>query len=138
MPPFDADTAPLSQPAAPGSKVPEAEYNFLRGLGATEFYPRKWEYRSPLHTLRDIVRPGYFSGDTRANLRVGDEIHYTACGGHKLPSEWERGILVVEEQPNTAELPLIVAIVTRHRKATPVRHDGAMDEDERPKGKRAA
>ena len=30
-------------------------------------------------------------------------------GGEKLPSEWQRGICVVEENPNTRELPVILA-----------------------------
>lgn len=108
----------------PGSKVPSADEFRIRSLGADEFYPRKWEYTHPEHTTRDIIRPGYFSDETRARLNVGDEIHYTAQAKSRVPSEWERGILVVEEKPNTKEKPLIVAIIHRYSKATPVRHDG--------------
>ena len=75
-----------------------------------------------------MIRPGYFAGDTRTHLHAGDEIHITACGGSKVPSEWQRAILVVEENPNTRQLPLIVAILHRYRAPTPVRHDAEPDE----------
>lgn len=122
-----AQARQLADAPPPGSKTPAADDHRLRDLGATEAFPRKWEYLHPAHRLRDLVRPGYFGGEARARLRPGDEIHYTAGAGRPSPSEWERGILIVEENPSTRERPLIVAILHRHGKATPVRHDGEAD-----------
>ncbi len=53
--------------------------------------------------------------------RVGDTIVYSLCGGSKLPSEWQRGIVVVEERPNSKQLPVILAGVVEYPKATPWR-----------------
>jgi hypothetical protein len=101
--------------------VPSSDVQRLRSLGATEFFPRKWEYEHPAHTLEDFQRPGYFAGDARSQLMVGDEIHYTLKGGSKLPSEWQRGIAAVEEKPSTRELPVVLAGIHRFAKATPWR-----------------
>jgi hypothetical protein len=105
----------------PGDTVPSAYFEGLRELGATEFYPRAWEYRHAEHTLKDLMRPGYFSDEARARLRVGDEIHYFMQGGKQLPSEWERGICVVEVNPNSKELPLILAGYIQYGSPTPWR-----------------
>ncbi len=112
----------------PGAKVPEADDNGLRELGATEFYPRHWEYRHPKHTFDDLRRPGYFMDEARARLQVGDEIHYCMQGGNKLPSEWHRGVCVVEEKPNTKQRPLILAGYVRYSKPTPWRVGALEDE----------
>ncbi len=71
-------------------------------MGASEFYPRFWQYLHEKHSL-------------------GDTIVYTLCGGSKLPSEWQRGIAVVEEIPNSKELPVILAGIVEYPKATPWR-----------------
>ena len=47
----------------PGQKVPQASVEHLRPLGATEFYPRHWQYLHEKHTLDDFRRPGYFGAD---------------------------------------------------------------------------
>lgn len=120
---YDPNRMSLPDAVTP-PKPAEASVDHLRQLGANEFYPRSWEYRHPGQTLRDLIRPGFFVGETRAHLSVGDEIHYTVGAGKRLPSEWMRGILVVEEKPNTQELPVIVAILHRYPAPTPVRHDG--------------
>lgn len=112
----------------PGDKVPAADGDHLCELGATEYFPRKWQYLHPKHTLRDVLRPGYFAGDERARLNVGDEIFYTMCGGSKLPSEWARGIIVVETKSTIREAPLGIAIIHRYPKPTPVAHDGEASE----------
>ena len=52
---------------------------------------------------------------------MGDEIHYVMQAGKRLPSEWQRGIAVVEEIPNGKELPLILAGIVEYPKATPWR-----------------
>ncbi len=107
----------------PGSKVPQASIEHLRPLGASEFYPRFWQYLYEKHSLDDFRKPGYFSDEAREHLRVGDTIVYTLCGGSKLPSEWQRGIAVVEEIPNGKELPVILAGIVEYPKATPWRGD---------------
>jgi hypothetical protein len=71
--------------------------------------------------LDDFCKPGYFSGEAREHLRVGDTIVYTLYGGSKLPSGWQRGIAVVEEIPNSKELPVILASMVEYPKATPWR-----------------
>jgi hypothetical protein len=40
-------------------------------------------------------------------------------GGKKLPSEWVRGICLVEEKPNTKEKPLILAGYHQYNQPTP-------------------
>ncbi len=122
MPNFIAKTrAELNQtePLIPGLKTPSADFNGLRPHGATEFYPRIWQYRHKKHTLEDLMRPGYFVAETRDHLRPGDEIHYCMEGLAKSPSEWQRGICVVEDNPNTKESPLILAGYVRYGQPTP-------------------
>jgi len=104
--------------AQPGSKVPQASFEHLRPLGATEFYPRYWQYLHEQHTLEDFRRPGYFAGDTRDHLRVGDTITYTLQGGEKLPSRWQRGVAIVEDVPNSRELPVILAGLVQYEQST--------------------
>jgi hypothetical protein len=100
----------------PGDKVPQASDEHLRPLGANEFYPRFWQYLHDEHTFSDFSKPGYFADEAREHLRVGDTIVYTLCGGSKLPSDWERGIAVVQEVPNSKELPVILAGVVEYPK----------------------
>jgi len=123
MPSFKAQTRDEMEGKTtpkPGQSVACAEFEGLRELGATEFYPRMWQYRNKKHTLDDLTRPNYFgAGDTRDNLRVGDEITFCLELGKKLPSEWTRGIVVVEELPNTRQLPLIVAAIVLYPAAKP-------------------
>ncbi len=102
-------------------KGPHADQDGLRELGQTEFFPRRHEYRDAQHTLKDLMRPGYFTGEVRNRLNVGDEIHYVMQAGKRLPSEWQRGIAVVEEIPNSKELPVILAGLVEYPKATPWR-----------------
>ena len=45
-------------------------------------------------------------------------MHFFMHGGKKSPSEWERGICVVEDNPNTPELPLIMAGIVLYPKPT--------------------
>ncbi len=71
--------------------------------------------------LGDGIKPGYFSDEAREHLRVDDTITYVLYGGSKLPSEWQRGIAVVEEIPNSKELPVILAGIVEYPKATPWR-----------------
>lgn len=104
----------------PGHKVPQADQDGLRELGQTEFFPRRHEYRHAQHTLKDLMKPGYFDDEVRARLQVGDEIHYCMQGGKQLPSEWVRGVCIVEEKPNSQELPLILAGLVEYPKATPL------------------
>src|SRR4051812_37118383 len=96
---FVAKEREVTTPGKPGDTVPHGDQEGLRELGATEFFPRHWEYRHPKHTFDDLRRPGYFSGDARSRLKVGDELHYCMQGGSKSPSDWQRGICVVEENP---------------------------------------
>ena len=93
----------------PGEALPCADEESLRDLGATENWPRTCEYSHPSHSLADLMRPGYFQGEVRNRMHVGDTIHYTMYGGSKLPSEWQRGICVVEDVPSAREHPLILA-----------------------------
>lgn len=106
---------------APGEEVPSADDDGLRELGATESYPRHHEYRHAQHTVEDLMRPGYFGGELRSRLRVGDEIHFCMQGGEKLPSQWRRGICVVEEVPNDRDLPVILAGYCEYDQPTPWR-----------------
>ena len=69
--------------------------------------------------LGDGIKPGYFSDEAREHLRVSDTIVYTLCGGSKLPSEWQRGIAVVEEIPNSKEIPVVLAGLVEYPKTTP-------------------
>lgn len=122
--------------ASPGeNKVPVADPDSLRELGATEFWPRRWEYMHRRHTLTDIMNPGYFTGESRERLHVGDEIWFTLCGNSKLPSEWQRGIAVVEEVPNEARLPVILAGFHRFGRPTPWRVAVTAEEDPIPETK---
>ena len=123
MPNFTAKTKeelyPEEAPPKPGTSIPSGDFDGLRELGATEFFPRTWQYRHIKHTLKDLQRPGYFDGETRDRLRVGDEIHYCMQGEKKLPSLWERGIAVVETNPNSNLLPLILAGFVRYSQPIP-------------------
>jgi hypothetical protein len=105
----------------PGTKAPEADREGLRSLGADEFYPRKWQYIHPTHTLDDFMRLGYFANHSiRSTLKLGDEIHYTLCGGHsKDPEKWQRGICVVMEIPNNRTDPLILGGLHKYSHPTP-------------------
>ena len=105
----------------PGDIIPCADYNGLRELGASEFYPRSWEYRDKDNGLDDFMRPGFFTDETRDHLRAGDEIYYVLQGGKSLPSEWVRGICVVEEIPNSRDRPVILAGLVQLPAATPWR-----------------
>ena len=100
MPNFEAKTREeMNGVPKPGDDVPTADQNGLRDLGANEFYPRKWQYQHEQHTLADLQRPGYFQGEARAHLRVGDEIHFTLQGKMKLPSQWVCGVLYCRGKP---------------------------------------
>ena len=135
---FTATEREITQPGNPGDQIPMGDFHFLRVMEPSEFYPRAWRYHHMKHTMRDMIRPGYFDEvEMKEHLRVGDEIHMTACGGNKLPSEFERAILIVEERPNVRERPVIVAILHRWKKATPVRHDGEAVVDDKPTPKAA-
>ncbi len=90
-------------------------------MRASDFYPRFWQYLHEKHTFDDFRKLGNFSDEAREHLRVGDTIVYTLCGGSKLPSEWPRGIAVVEEIPNSKELPVILAGLVEYPKTTPWR-----------------
>jgi hypothetical protein len=109
----------LSVDIAPGTKVPAADHGALRPLGANKFYPRVWQYRHRQHLLTDFMRPGYFTGEARAMLRPGDEIYYCLECGSKTPSEWTRGMCVVEEVPSSRELPLTTPRRTPRRRPDP-------------------
>jgi len=115
------DLYPIEAPLQPGEEVPVADPEGLRELGATEFFPRSHEYRHKHHALADLMRPGYFSGEARERLREGDEIYYVLRGGEKIPSQWVRGICVVEEIPSSRELPVILAGIVQLPQATPWR-----------------
>ena len=73
------------EPAKPGESLPSADGEGLAELGATHTWPRVCEYRHPKHTLANLMRPGYFEGETRSRMHIGDEIHFTMYGGHKSP-----------------------------------------------------
>ena len=109
------------EPTKPGESLPTADEESLRELGATENSPRTCEYWHPKHCVKDLIVPGYFAGELRTRMHVGDTIHYTLYGGKKLPSEWERGVCVVEEIPTTREEPLILAGFVQHPQPTPWR-----------------
>src|SRR3989344_6104232 len=121
MPSYNVKTKepyPVDAPL-PGDVIPCADFNGLRELGATEFYPRSLEYRHSTHTLKEFQRPGYFVDETRDHLREGDEIFYTLKGGKELPSEWTRGIAIVESVPNSKDRPLILAGLVQLPNAEP-------------------
>lgn len=126
MPQFEARTKDEMQglrpaPLAPGVETPCADEDGLRQLGENAFFPRHWEFRSQAHTVEDLMRPGYFRGEARVRLRLGDEIHYCMQGGEKLPSQWRRGVCVVEEVPNDRDLPLVLAGYVQYDQPTPWR-----------------
>ena len=127
MPDFAAKTRRqlqgIDDPPSPGVAPPCAEEEGLRDLGQTETWPRILEYRNPKHSLADMMKPNYFSGDLRSRMHTGDEIHYILYGGSKLPSDWQRGICVVLENPNTREQPLILAGIVAYPQPTPWRGD---------------
>ena len=83
----------------------------------------RMEYRHPKHSLADLMRPGYFQSELRKRMHPGDEIHYILYGGSKLPSEWERGICIVESVPSHREQPLILAGLIEYPAPTPWRGD---------------
>ena len=114
-------TSDVTDAPRPGTRTPASAPEYLRPLGANEFFPRSWEYRHPKHTLEDFMRPGYMTGEARALLRPGDDIFYVLGGGKPAPSDWQRGLCTVEEVPNSSELPVILAGYHRFSSATPWR-----------------
>ena len=127
MPDFAAKTRRqlqgIDDPPPPGEALPSADEEGFRELGQTETWPRISEYRHPKHSLADMMVPGYFSGELRKRMHPGDEIHYILYGGSKLPSEWQRGICVVESVPSHREQPLILAGLIEYPQPTPWRGD---------------
>lgn len=121
MPNFKAEEKLPGRPVTKLEDAPAADFNSLRELGAVENYPRRWEYQHPKHTLDEVISAGYWRGDVRDSLRLGDEISYTLGGGSKDPTEWQRGILVVCEIPSQKSDPVVVGILHRYGKITPVR-----------------
>jgi len=105
----------------PGESAPTADSECLRDLGATENWPRTCEYGHPKHSLQDLMTPGYFAGDVRSRMHVGDIIYFTMYGGSKLPSEWVRGVAVVEENPTGKQFPLILAGIIAYPQPQPWR-----------------
>ena len=104
--------------------MPYQDAKFDRVLSSLFFHHlTKLNKERTLEEIFRVVRPGgelhIADWGTRDNLRVGDEIHFCLEGGKKLPSEWVRGIVVVEELPNTRELPLIVASIILYPEAKP-------------------
>ncbi len=65
------------------------------------------------------MRPGYFAGDLRSRMHVGDTIHYTLYGGSKNPADWQRGVCVVIEIPSSRKDPLILGGLIEYPQPTP-------------------
>jgi hypothetical protein len=103
----------------PGESLPHADEESLREMGATENWPRITEYQHPSHNLTDFSRPGYFTGDLRARMHVGDQIYYCLYAGSKDPCDWQRGIAVVIEVPSSREEPLILAGILEYPQPQP-------------------
>ena len=106
----------IDEPPKPGEGPPCADEEGFRELGQVETWPRISEYRHPKHTLAQMMVPGYFSGELRARMHVGDECHYILYGGSRDPLEWERGICVVVENPKSKRDPLILAGYVKYPK----------------------
>jgi hypothetical protein len=109
----------IDDPKSPSESLPIADEESLREMGATESWPRTCEYAHPKHDLETFYRPGYFQGDLRARMHVGDLIHFSLYNGSKDPYLWSRGIAVVIETPKDRELPLLLASLLTHPQPTP-------------------
>ena len=123
------DTSP------PEKGIPSVDWGAVSYIGdGTEFF-RAFRYVHRRHTLKDILRPGYFnpvpSGkrDQVVNLQSWDEISF--CVGGPDPFDATRGTLVIGKRPAKPGDDLIVGLVCRD-KTTPAGHDGkAANETER-------
>ena len=109
----------IDDPQTPSESLPIADEESLREMGATETWPRTCEYAHPKHGLADLFRPGYFTGDLRARMHVGDLIHFSLYNGSKDPYLWSRGIAVVIETPKDREHPLLLASLIDYPRPQP-------------------
>ena len=115
--------------ASPPEKgLPSVDWGAVSYIGdGTEFF-RAFRYVHRRHTLKDILRPGYWnpvpSGkkDQIVALQPWDEISF--CVGGPKPSDATRGALVIENKPARQGDNVIVGLVYRH-KTTVAGHDGA-------------
>ena len=122
----------LVEPGAPTMAKPvQADPLCMVNNGAGTVFPNIWLYHKPKHSLDDLVRPGYWNAARGTGIRVWDRIE-SEVGG-PAPSDAQRGILIVEEVPIGSGNDVVIAILHRYAKATPVRHDGGPVQAPAPK-----
>ena len=119
--------ATVSTTNAPEIGLPTVDWGSVSYIGdGTEFF-RCFRYVHRKHTLKDILRPGYWnpvpSGkkDQVVALQPWDEVSFCVDGPN--PCDATRGLLVIETKVTRRGEDVIVGLVMRD-KATKCGHDG--------------
>ena len=111
---------------------PRVDWSAVSYIGdGTQFF-RAFRYVHRRHTLKDILRPGYWNpvpsgkNDQIVALQTWDEISF--CVGGPDPFDATRGLLVIGKRPAKPGDDLIVGLVSRH-KTTAAGHDGKLTDE---------
>ena len=119
---------------SPEKGLPSVDWESVSYIGdGTEFF-RAFRYVHRRHTLKDILRPGYWnpvpSGkrDQIVALQTWDEIIF--CVGGPDPFDATRGTLVIGKRPAKPGDDLIVGLVCRDS-TTAAGHDGNPEKKEK-------
>ena len=97
--------------------LPSADWETVSFTGDGTAFNRSFRYVHRPHTLKDILRPGYFNpvptgkGQFCFTLQRWDEISF--CVGGPKPCDATRGLLVIEEHRQWPKEDVIVGLVYR-------------------------
>lgn len=92
-----------------------------------------FEYHHPSHTLKDILRPGYFNACREYGLAKWSEIR---CILGNDPADCMVANLMVVQAPKEADRDIIVSLGDR-KKYSIAGHDGTLGDEAPTKGKAA-
>ena len=126
--------AKVRENSPPEKGLPSVDWGAVSYIGdGTEFF-RAFRYVHRTHTLKDILRPGYWnpvpSGkkDQCVALQRWDEISF--CVGGPTPCDATRGLLVIEEHRGWPNKDVIVGLVYRDKTTKAEKeHDESTPED---------
>lgn len=123
------DTSP------PEIGLPTVDWGAVSYIGDGTMFFRAFRYVHRRHTLKDILRPGYWdpvpSGkkDEVVALQRWDEISF--CVGGPNPCDATRGLLVIEEHRLWPKEHVIVGLVYRDKTTVAAKDDTATKAEEK-------
>ena len=118
--------------------LPSADWETISFTGDGTAFNRSFRYVHRRHTLKDILRPGYFNPVPTGKkqyctlVQRWDEISF--CVGGPNPCDATRGLLVIEEHRLWPKGDVIVGLVYRDKTTkAETKHDESTSEDKERK-----